>query len=50
MNHFLATYIDFFQSVGFIILTTMVVIITIKIFLDNKKDNYIEPVKIKVDE
>ena len=50
MNHFLATYIDFVQSVGFIFLTTMTVLIISKLFLDNKKDNYIEAVKIKVDE
>ena len=50
MTHFLATYIDFIQSVGFIFLTTMAVLITSKLFLDNKKDNFIEAVKIKVDE
>ena len=50
MNHFLATYIDFVQSVGFIFLTTVTVLIIRKLFLDNKKDNYIEVVKIKVDE
>lgn len=50
MTHFLATYIDFVQSVGFIFLTTMAVLITRKLLLDNKKDNYIEAVKIKVDE
>ena len=50
MTHFLATYIDFVQSVGFIFLTTLTVLIIIKLFLDNKKDNYIEAVKIKVDE
>ena len=50
MNNFLATYIDFVQSVGFILLTTMAVLITRKLFLDNKNDNYIEAVKIKVDE
>jgi len=50
MTHFLATYIDFVQSVGFIFLTTVTVFITRKLFLDNKKDNYIEAVKIKVDE
>ena len=49
MTHFLATYIDFVQSVGFIFLTTMAVLITTKLFLDNKKDNYIEAVKIKVE-
>ena len=50
MTHFLATYIDFVQSVGFIFLTTMAVFITRKLFLENKKDNYIETVKIKVGE
>ena len=50
MNPFLATYIDFVQSVGVVFLTTLAVLITRKLFLDNKKDNYIEPVKIKVDE
>ena len=50
MTHFLATYIDFVQSVGFIFLTTLAVLITSKLFLDNKKDNYIEAVKIEVDD
>ncbi len=50
MNHLLATYIDLIQSIGFIFLLTLVVIISRKLFLDNKKDNYIEAVKIKVDE
>ncbi len=50
MNHFVATYIDLIQSVGFILLLTLTVFIARKLFLDNKKDNYIEAVKIKVDE
>ena len=50
MNHLFATYIDFVQSVGFIILTTFAAFLTRKLFLDNKKDNYIEAVKVKVDE
>ena len=50
MNHFLATYIDFVQSVGFIFLATIAFFITIKLYSDNKKDNYIEAVKIEVDE
>ncbi len=50
MNHLLATYIDLIQSVGFIFIMTLVVLLTIKLFLDNKKENYIEAVKIKVDE
>ncbi len=50
MNHFVATYIDLIQSVGFIFLMALTVLITKKLFLDNKKDNYIETVKIEVDE
>ena len=50
MNHFLATYIDVVQSVGFVFLLTLTVFISRKLFLDNKKDNYIEAVKIIVDE
>ena len=50
MNQLLATYIDFVQSVGFIFLTTLVIFITRKLIIDNKKDNYIDLVKIKVDE
>jgi len=50
MNPLLATYIDFVQSVGFIFLTTLVIFITRKLFIDNKKDNYIDVVIIKVDE
>ena len=50
MNHLLATYIDLIQSAGFIFLLTFTVLITRKLLLDNKKDNYIEAVKIKVDE
>ena len=50
MNHFLATYIDFIQSVGFIFLMSLASFIIRKLFIDNKKDNYIDVVKIKVDE
>ena len=50
MNHLLATYIDLIQSVGFLFLLTFTVFITRKLILENKKDNYIEIVKIKVDE
>ena len=49
MNYFLATYIDFIQSVGFIFLMVLAIFIIRKLFLDNKKDNYIEAAKIKVD-
>tara|TARA_Y100001978_G_C23496633_1_gene338949 strand:- start:512 stop:664 length:153 start_codon:yes stop_codon:yes gene_type:complete len=50
MNHFLATYVDFIQSFGFIFLFSIVCFVSRKLFLDHKKDNYIEDVKIKVDE
>ena len=50
MNHFLATYIDLIQSVGFISLLIVAVFISRKLLLENKKDNYIDAVKIKVDE
>ena len=50
MNHLLSTYIDLIQSVGFIFLMTLAVLITRKLILDNIKDNYIEAVKIKVEE
>ena len=49
MNHFLSTYIDLIQSVGFIFLLTLTFYITLKLFSDHKKDNSIEAVKIKVD-
>tara|TARA_Y100001968_G_C18964476_1_gene529328 strand:+ start:358 stop:579 length:222 start_codon:yes stop_codon:yes gene_type:complete len=50
MNHFVATYVDFIQSFGFVILLSIVCFVSRKLFIDNKKDNYIEAVKIKVDE
>ena len=50
MNHLLATYVDLIQSVGFIFLMTLVIIIIRKLFIDNKRDNFIEAVKIKVDD
>ncbi len=50
MNHFLATYIDLIQSVGFIFLMSLVVFITRKLFLVTRQENFIEAVKIKVDE
>jgi len=50
MNHFLATYIDLIQSIGFISLLTLAFFITRKLLLDNINDNYIKAVKIKVEE
>ncbi len=50
MNHYLATYIDLIQSIGFISIFFLIVIIFRKLLLDNKKDNYIQNVKIRVDE
>ena len=51
MNHYLATYIDFIQGTGFIILIALIFFIIIrKLFIDDKKDNHIDLVKIKVDD
>ena len=50
MNHYLATYVDFIQSTAFIFLFALAFFITRKLFLDNKKEHYIEPVKIEVDD
>jgi len=50
MNHFLATYIDLIQSIGFISLLTLAFFTTRKLVLDNKNNNYIKAVKIKVEE
>ena len=50
MSHYLATYIDLIQSIGFISLLALVIFITRKLFLDNRKENYIEGVKIEVDD
>ena len=50
MSHYLATYIDLIQSIGFISLLALVIFITRKLLLDNRKENYIEGVKIEVDD
>ena len=50
MNHYLATYIDLIQSIGFISIFSLVAFVVRNFILDNKKENYIEAVKIKVDE
>ena len=50
MNYFLATYVDFIQSLGFVFLLSIVCFVSRKLFLENKKDNYIEAVKINVDD
>ncbi len=48
MNYYLASYIDFIQSIGFISVFVLVLIVTRKLYLDNKKDNYIKTVKIRM--
>ena len=50
MNHYLATYIDLIQSIGFIFILTLVIFVLNRLFSDNKKMNYIEHVKIRVEE
>tara|TARA_Y100001968_G_scaffold315153_1_gene341441 strand:+ start:803 stop:955 length:153 start_codon:yes stop_codon:yes gene_type:complete len=50
MNHYLATYVDFIQSIGFIFVVLVVFIVFRKLLLDQKNDDFIEKVKIKVEE
>ena len=50
MNYYLATYIDLIQSIGFLSIFFLGIIILSKMISDNKKDNYIKSVKINVDE
>ena len=49
MNYLLATYIDLIQSVGFVFLLTLTLLITRKLLLENEKDHTVEAVKIKVE-
>ena len=50
MNHYLATYIDLIQSTGFISVFVIAISLLRKLISDNKNDNYIQSVKIRVDE
>jgi len=50
MNHYLATYIDFIQSIGFISISTFIILVARRLFLDNRKENYIESVTIRADD
>ena len=50
MNHYLATYIDLIQSIGFIALFVFVMTLVRKFISDNQNDKNIERVKIRVDE
>ncbi len=50
MNHYIATYIDFIQTIGIVCIFTLILFVLRKLYLDNEKENYIEHVKIKVDE
>ena len=50
MNYYLATYIDLIQSTGFIMIFGLVFFVLRKLFLDSNNDNYIQAVKIRVDE
>ena len=49
MNHYLATYIDFIQSFGFILIIALGIFVFRKLVSDNNKDNYIKVLKIRVD-
>ena len=50
MNHFLSTYVDFIQSIGLMSIFAFVSLAIVKLFSDNKKENYIKVVKVRVDE
>ena len=50
MNHYLATYIDFIQSIGFISIFALVIFAVTRTIVEKSNDEYIEAVKIKVDE
>ena len=49
MNHQIATYIDFIQSIGFIILSAISFLAVSRILIKTTKENEIHPVKITVD-
>ena len=49
MNHQIATYIDFIQSIGFIVLAGISFFIVNRILTNKKKENEIHPVKITVE-
>ena len=50
MNHYLATYVDLIQSIGFVSIFSLVVFVCRNFILETKKDNCIDAVKIQVDE
>ena len=50
MNHYFATYVDFIQSVGFTMIFLITTFVVRKLLLDAKQDNYIEVVKIRVED
>ncbi len=50
MNHYLATYIDLIQSFGFVFIVGFIIALLGKLFLDHSKDNFIDSVKVRVDE
>ena len=50
MNHFLLTYIDFIQSIGFLTIFLFTTFVVRKIFISSRDENYIKTVKINVEE
>ena len=50
MNYYLATYIDFVQSIGFIFILFLVISVFRKLVSDINKDKYVEVVNITVEE
>ena len=49
MNFYLASYIDFIQSIGFISIFTFSIFALSKIYLSMQNENQIKDVKIRVD-
>ena len=50
MSQWIATYIDFIQSIGFISIIAIVVTLLNRLYANQKKDNFVESVKIRVDD
>ncbi len=49
MGHYLATYIDLIQTIGFVFILASIIVVVRKLSLENQKDKNIEFVRIRVD-
>ena len=50
MSHYLATYIDLIQSIGFVCILVIVFFVLRKFHLDDRNDKYIDVVNVRVDD